>query len=478
VEHPEVGAVRMYLEQMSDTPLLSRREEIAAARQIERFRRRFRSGVLASDYALNAAVCLLEGVRDGTERIERVLDVSMTNVPEKRRILALIGPNLRTVRYLLRQNRRDFGRVLGKSVPPAERREAWRRLTARRAKAARLIEEFGLRVQQLQPLLENLKRISREMDTFQRQLHNGEGGGRTGELRRQLRWLMSETLETPSTLRRRIARLDGVERKLKDARRRLAAGNLRLVVSIAKRYRNRGLSFLDLIQEGNTGLMRAVDKFEHGRGFKFATYATWWIRQAITRAIADQSRTIRVPIHMIETMSRIRSMNQTLFQQNNSEPTVEEVARAAELTVAKANRAVAMNRPPLSLDQPVTGQDECSIGDLLRDHREGDPLDEMNRELLRSRIIDLLGTLDYREREIIRHRYGLADGHCYTLSQIGKIFSVTRERVRQIETKALRKLQEPSASQHLAGFLDQQDVFSLPHGGTIDLPHDTFADTN
>ena len=254
---------------------------------------------------------------------------------------------------------------------------------------------------------------------------------------------------------------------MKDARRRLAAGNLRLVVSIAKRYRNRGLSFLDLIQEGNTGLMRAVDKFECSRGFKFATYATWWIRQAITRAIADQSRTIRVPIHMIETMSKVRSVNQSLFQQNNIEPTLEEVAEAAHLSVAKANRAVEMNRPPLSLDQPVIGQDECSIGDLLHDHREDDPLDEMNRELLRSRIADALGTLDYREREIIRHRYGLVDGHCYTLSQIGKIFSVTRERVRQIETKALRKLQEPSASMKLMSFLEHP--VALPLGDESSL---------
>ena len=178
---------------------------------------------------------------------------------------------------------------------------------------------------------------------------------------------------------RRVARLVAIDRELKDARRRLAAGNLRLVVSIAKHYRNRGLSFLDLIQEGNTGLMRAVDKFEYARGYKFATYATWWIRQAISRAIADQSRTIRVPIHMIETMSRVRSINQELFQQNNTEPTLEQMADAAHLTVKKANRALEMNRPPLSLDQPVVGQEDCSIGDLLHDYREDDPLDEMNQ---------------------------------------------------------------------------------------------------
>jgi RNA polymerase primary sigma factor len=411
--------------------------------------------------------------------MERVLDVSMTNVPEKQRILSVIEPNLRTLRHLLEENRSDFRLAVSKSAPLGDRRQAWRRLTVRRAKAVRLLEECGLRSQQLQPMLDHLKCVAQEMDALSCQLREGRDGPGAAEMRRQLRTLMCHLLETPATLRRRIARITSVERELKDARRHLAAGNLRLVVSIAKRYRNRGLSFLDLIQEGNTGLMRAVDKFECSRGFKFATYATWWIRQAITRAIADQSRTIRVPIHMIETMSKVRSVNQSLFQQNNSEPTLEQVAEAAHLSVAKANRAVEMNRPPLSLDQPVAGQDECSIGDLLHDHREDDPLDDMNRELLRTRIAEALRSLDYREREIIRHRYGLADGHCYTLSQIGKIFSVTRERVRQIETKALRKLQQPCTSQKLVSFLEQQVILPLADDGAMaDLPHGTVAHSN
>ncbi|NUQ65123.1 MAG: sigma-70 family RNA polymerase sigma factor [Pirellulales bacterium] len=482
MENLEVGAVRMYLEQMSDTPLLTRREEIAAAIEIERFRKRFRTGILSTDHALVAAVRLFEDIVDGEERMERAFDVSMTNVPQKRRILALIGPNLRTLRHMLQQNRRDFAVVMSRSTPLAQRRSAWRRLASRRARAAVLVEELGLRCQRLQCSLDELKGISREMDSLARRLGDLGGDRNTApaarELRRQLRRLMIQTLESPTTLRKRIDRLAAVEKQLKDARRYLAAGNLRLVVSIAKRYRNRGLSFLDLIQEGNTGLMRAVDKFECARGYKFATYATWWIRQAITRAIADQSRTIRVPIHMIETMSRVRSVSQALVQENNSEPSLEQMAEAAEVSVAKANRAMRMNRPPLSLDQPVAGQDECSIGDLLRDHRQDDPLDEMNRELLRSRIADALKLLDYREREIIRHRYGLADGHCYTLSQIGKIFSVTRERVRQIETKALRKLQEPGASQKLAGFVEQHKILPLPGNPVNDLTGGALVETN
>jgi len=278
---------------------------------------------------------------------------------------------------------------------------------------------------------------------------------RIAEVRKELRYLMRMTLESPSTLHRRIVRTARLQQEYDSAKRRLSAGNLRLVVSIAKRYRNRGLSFLDLIQEGNTGLMRAVDKFECDRGYKFSTYATWWIRQAITRAIADQSRTIRVPVHMIETMSRVRSASRRLLQDQGFEPTVEETAHAAGLSVDETHCVLQMTRQPLSLDQPVGDHDDSYFGEFLEDYREEDPLYEMNQDSLKNRIADVLGALNYREREIIRLRYGLADGYTYTLEEVGKIFSVTRERVRQIEAKAVRKLQHPVRSRKLMGFLDR-----------------------
>ena len=259
--------------------------------------------------------------------------------------------------------------------------------------------------------------------------------------------------ESPRSLRNRRETMAQQFLDFEQVKRQLSSGNLRLVVSIAKKYRNRGLSFLDLIQEGNTGLMRAVDKYEYRRGYKFSTYATWWIRQAITRAIADQARTIRIPVHMIDVLSRLRNVSKRLLQDLRREPTSEEIARAADMPIEEVRRVLNIGRHPVSLDRPVGESEDSSFGEFIEDGGTESPIVSASHGMLRQKVEGLLKTLTFREREIVRLRYGLGDGYTYTLEEVGRIFKITRERVRQIEAKALRKLQHPVRSKQLEGFL-------------------------
>jgi RNA polymerase primary sigma factor len=450
--------VRMYLTQMGEIPLLKREEEISLAKKIEVTRKRFRRKVLECDYALSNVVETLKRVHTGELPFDRTVKVSLTENLEKDKIIQRMPHNLKTLERLLEQNVEDFTKVMDERSGDEEKRKTRRGLRIRRRKAVTLVEELSIRTQKVQPLMRKLEQISLRMDELERQIEDVKGNRGLKEeranLEKELRDLMLITLEEPPALRRRVEIMKNRFTEYEQAKRDLSGGNLRLVVSIAKKYRNRGLSFLDLIQEGNTGLMRAVDKYEYRRGYKFSTYATWWIRQAITRAIADQARTIRIPVHMIETMSKLRNVSKKLLQEMGREPSIEETAKAAGISIEETRRVLKISRHPISLDRPVGESEDSYFGDFIEDDGAESPVSAATQEMLKEKIEQVLKTLTYREREIIKLRYGLGDGYTYTLEEVGRIFKVTRERVRQIEAKAVRKLQHPVRSRQLEGFLD------------------------
>ena len=458
VENWSDDPVRMYLTQMGEIPLLTRAQEIFLARQIETTRAAFRGKLLECEYICEQAYKVLSRVHRGELPFDRTVQVSVTDRLEKEQILGRLPHNLRTLDVLIKQNKADFRIALSKKRRMAERREAWDRLGKRRRRCVRLIEELGLRTQRIEAMIPMLEEFSKRVRELKHQIdaHKKAKLPPSGHLKivEEYRTILKACQETPRSLRRRMTQIRQIFAQYQKAKRGLSEGNLRLVVSIAKKYRNRGLSFLDLIQEGNAGLMRAVDKFEYRRGFKFCTYATWWIRQAITRAVADQSRTIRIPVHMVETMSRVRNVARQLLQEYGREPTIEEIAHRSGTPIDEARRVTAMSRYPISLDRPVGNSEDSHFGDLLPDTGAENPAVGAAQEMLRNRIAKVLKSLSYREREIIKLRYGLGDGYSYTLEEVGHIFKVTRERIRQIEAKAVRKLQAPARSEELAGFLD------------------------
>ncbi|MGZ3471764.1 MAG: RNA polymerase sigma factor RpoD [Isosphaeraceae bacterium] len=449
--------VRMYLTQMGEIPLLTREQEINLAKKIEVTRKKFRRKVLECHFALALVVDVLKKVSEGDLPFDRTVKVSVTENLEKDQILGRMPHNLKTLEHLMECNVRDF-RVFVREREPAGRLALLANLKRRRFKAVNLVEELSIRTQKVQPLMKRLEQIAVRMEELLAQLRELRAGhvGKEdrGNIVKELKDLMRITLETPKSVKRRTELMNERFTEYEQAKRELSGGNLRLVVSIAKKYRNRGLSFLDLIQEGNTGLMRAVDKYEYRRGYKFSTYATWWIRQAITRAIADQARTIRIPVHMIETMSKLRNVSKKLLQEKGREPTIEETARAANISVEETRRVMKISRHPISLDRPGGESEDSYFGDFIEDEAAESPINAATQEMLKEKIDQVLKTLTYREREIIKLRYGLGDGYTYTLEEVGRIFKVTRERVRQIEAKAVRKLQHPVRSRQLEGFLE------------------------